>query len=92
MPETGPTPLYVGYDKVNKRIAIAKPNVVRLTGTIPYKFDGKRGYTMARNFLKGNGISYDTAARYLFDGKENGWWTFKLDGYSAPDQPDQTAE
>ncbi|WP_018755178.1 hypothetical protein [Paenibacillus terrigena] len=83
-----PISLYVSYDKVNKRIGIAKPTVVRLTDVIPYKFDGPRGYTMARNFLKANQIQHDTAYRYEYDGKENGWLTFRLEGYEAPDQPD----
>lgn len=83
--------LYVSYDKVNKRIGLAKPNVVRLTNTIPFKFDGQRGYAMARNFLKANAIPYDAAQQYVFEGKENGWLVFKLAGYSAPDQPDLDA-
>jgi len=84
-----PIKLYVSYDKVNKRIGIAKTEVVRLTDTIPYKFDGSRGYTMARNFLKANQIPHDTAYRYEYDGKEDGWLTFRLEGYEAPDQPEQ---
>jgi hypothetical protein len=81
--------LYVSYDKVNKRIGIAKPDVVRLTDTHPYIFDKNRGYAKARNFLKANAIPYDNAARYVFDGKENGWLTFRLSGYEAPDQPQE---
>lgn len=85
-----PIELYVAYDKVNKRIGLAKPAVVRLTGTNPYKFD-RRSYANAQNFLKANQVAYEGGGqRYIFDGKENGWLTFKLAGYEAPDQPGQT--
>ena len=89
--EVGPggISLYAAYDKVNRRIGLAKPSVVRLTDTIPYRFDGQRGYTMARNFLKANAIPYDRAYRYVYVGRENGWWTFQLAGYDAPDQPSE---
>jgi hypothetical protein len=77
---------YVSYDKVNKRIGIAKPSVVRLTDIRPYNFD-MRGYTYARRFLSDNEIPHDTAYNYEYDGKENGWLAFRLVGYDAPDQP-----
>lgn len=78
--------LYVGYDPVNKRIALGKPNVVRLTDTRPFKFDAQRGYARGNNFLAHNQIPAD-GSRYYYEGKENGWLVFKLDGYDAPDQP-----
>lgn len=81
--------LYVAYDKVNKRIAIAKPDVVRLTGVNPMRFDANRSYASARGFLHHNQIPA-RAARYYYDGNEKsgefrGWLTFKLDEYDAPD-------
>lgn len=88
---TQSTQLYVSYDKVNKRIGIAKPDVIRLVDVVPFSFDGPRGYSMARNFLKANGISYEWASRYFYEGKENGWYVFKLSGYVAPDQPEESA-
>lgn len=85
---SGSIRLYLGYDKVNKRIGIAKPDIVRLTDTKPYKFDAKRGYAHARNFLRANEIlpAKGKSARYVYDGQEDGWHTFKLDGYDAPDK------
>jgi hypothetical protein len=81
-------PLYASYDKVNKRIGLAKPDIVRLTNVKPFTFDKNRGYAMARNFLKAAAISYTEASRYLYDGVEgDGWITFKLENYEAPDKP-----
>jgi hypothetical protein len=80
--------MYASYDKVNKRIGLAKPDIVRLTNVRPFTFDKNRGYAMARNFLKAAAISYDESSRYVYDGKEgDGWLTFKLEGYAAPDKP-----
>jgi hypothetical protein len=85
--------MYVSYDKVNKRIGLAKPDIVRLTNTRPFTFDKNRGYAMARNFLKAAAISYNEASRYVYDGVEgDGWMTFKLADYDAPDKPIGTAE
>lgn len=82
--------LYVGYDAVNKRIGITKPDVVRLVNVRPYRFD-QRGYTHARRFVLDNNIDNSRAVRYHFDGKERGgsnagWLMFRLSGYTAPDQ------
>jgi bifunctional DNA-binding transcriptional regulator/antitoxin component of YhaV-PrlF toxin-antitoxin module len=79
--------LYVSYDKVNKRIGLAKPDIIRLVGVRPYNFD-KRGYTNAKRFLTDNEIPFDTAYNYEFDGVEgDGWNAFRLAGYVAPDKP-----
>lgn len=81
--------LYVAYDKVNKRIAIAKPDIVRQTGVNPMRFDANRSYASARGFLRHNQIPAQPH-RYYYDGNEKGgdfrgWMTFKLEGHSAPD-------
>jgi bifunctional DNA-binding transcriptional regulator/antitoxin component of YhaV-PrlF toxin-antitoxin module len=78
--------LYVSYDKVNKRIGLAKPDIIRLVNIRPYNFD-KRGYSYAKKFLRDNEIPYDTALNYEYDGDELGWQTFRLVGYDAPDKP-----
>lgn len=79
-----PTKLYVGYDKANKRIGLAKPEVVRLTDTTPMNFD-IRGYGHAGAFLRKYQIPHDKTYRYVHVGKEGGALTFELDGYDAPD-------
>lgn len=85
--EGKPIKLYLGYDPVNKRIAIAKPDVVRLTDHRPVNFN-KSGTVSARKFLDRFQIEYkDGPYHYLYDGNENGWLTFRLHGYKAPDQP-----
>lgn len=82
--------LVVAYDKVNKRIGIAKPSVVRLTNYKPFRFDKSRGYANAKRFLNANQIPFDQAYRYVFDGKDtDGYLAFKLTEYDAPDQPDE---
>jgi len=84
--ETSAIDLYVGYDPVNKRIGLGKPNVVKLVDTKPFKFDAGRGYARANNFLSANVIPAD-GSRYYYEGRDNdGYLTFKLDGYDAPDQ------
>jgi len=79
-----PISLYVGYDKVNRRIALAKPDVVRLTDTRPYRFDA-RGYAAARSFVDKFRLPKDRVTRFYYDGKENGAWTFRMENYDAPD-------
>ncbi len=76
--------LYIGYDIVNKRIGLAKPNIVRLVDTNPISFD-KRSYAYIKRFLERFKIDYSESKRYLYVGKENGWYMFELEGYDAPD-------
>lgn len=85
--EDSPIKLYLGYDPVNKRIALAKPDVVRLTDHRPVQFN-KSGFVSARAFIDRFKIEYkDGPYHYIYDGNENGWLTFRLQGYEAPDQP-----
>lgn len=85
-----PTALILGYDKVNKRIIAAKPNVVRAVNVKPYSFD-KRWYSSARNFVAQAGIdTADLPLRFVFAGKDyadtpDGAYTFQLADYDAPD-------
>lgn len=81
--------LYIAYDKVNKRIAIAKPDIVRLPNVRPLRFDAARGYASGVGFLKKNRIPAE-AHRYIYVGKEQGgdfrgWYVFQLEGYGATD-------
>lgn len=79
-----PIRLYVGYDKVNKRIGLAKPDVVRITDKDPMRFDA-RGYASARGFIEKHKLPHDKSYHYVFDGREGDWLSFRLFGYTAPD-------
>lgn len=81
-----PVALYLGYDKVNKRIGLARPEVVRLVDVKPFKFNGERTYASARSFLLANNIlPKEGVNRYIFVGKEEGIFVFQLEDYEAPD-------
>lgn len=81
-----PVSLYIGYDKVNKRIGLARPNVVRLTDVKPFKFNGRRTYASAKSFLMANNILPEKdVQRYRYVGKEDGIFVFQLEDYEAPD-------
>lgn len=67
-----PAKLIVGYDSVNKRIVVAKPEVVRVTDTKPFSFD-KRSYGSARAFVRDAGIKEnELPVRFNYVGKEYG--------------------
>lgn len=85
-----PASLYVGYDKVNRRIIVAKPGIVRPTDVLPFNFD-KRRYAHAKQFVRtiGNDPA-DLPMRYEYVGKDHaikGAHAFQLTGYDAPDHP-----
>lgn len=90
LPPNTPARLIVGYDAANKRLVIAKPEVVRAADVKPFKFD-KRSYSSARNFLRKAGVQLaDLPKRYVLIGKEyaayaEGSYAFELDDYDAPD-------
>ncbi|MCR8843104.1 hypothetical protein NQ117_05380 [Paenibacillus sp. SC116] len=79
--------MYVGFDHANKRIAVARPDVVRLTDTRTMRFDGKRYYAAATSFVSMYELPHDKAYRYDFAGKDEstGAIMFQLAGYDAPD-------
>jgi len=88
-----PIKLYLAYDKVNKRIGLGKPDVVRVTDATPFRFSGKRAYASARTFLKYYDLyPNETPEKYVFDGRENGWLTFRKAGYVAPDDYKKAAQ
>jgi hypothetical protein len=81
--------LIIGYDNVNKRLVVAKPDIVRATNVRPYKFD-KRWYASARNFVGQAGLDVDELPnKYVYVGKDysgiDGSFAFQLEGYDAPD-------
>lgn len=81
-----PVSIYVGYDKDNKRIALAKVGDVQLEGVIPFKFNGKRTYASVRTFLQDNRIlPKEGTNRYIYIGQENGVYVFQLKGF-VPDE------
>ncbi|MED4892470.1 MULTISPECIES: hypothetical protein [Heyndrickxia] len=87
-----PTALIFGYDKVNKRIIAAKPDVVRAVNVRPYPFD-KRWYASARSFIKKAGISKSSLPlRFYYVGRDYGngelpagSYAFELGDYNSPD-------
>jgi hypothetical protein len=82
--------LIIGYDSVNKRLVVAKPDIVRAVNVKPYKFDA-RWYSSARNFVGQAGIDIaELPQKYVYVGKEysdvpDGASVFQLAGYDAPD-------
>lgn len=86
----GAKTLIFGYDFVNKRLVVAKPNIVRAADVVPYNFD-KRWYASARHFVKNAGIDLmDLPLRFNYVGKDYadtpaGSHTFQLADYDAPD-------
>lgn len=70
--EKQPTRLIIGYDAVNKRLVVAKPEVVRVPDTKPFPFD-KRSYSSARVFVKEIGVNEaKLPLRYNYVGKDYG--------------------
>jgi len=81
--------LYLAYDPVNHRIAIAKPDIVRQVNVRPLKFDAARGYASGAGLIAKYRIPAQ-AHRYTYVGKEqggeyNGWLVFQREHYEAPD-------
>lgn len=68
--ELGARRVVIGYDHANKRIIIAKPDVVRAINVKPHNID-KRGYASARSFVRSTGITKkDLPQRYEYLGQE----------------------
>jgi hypothetical protein len=83
--------LHIGYDAVNKRIVVAKPEVVRVTDVKPFKFD-KRRYSSGRPVLSATVISEaELPLRYIYKGRDYGEvpagsYVFQLEDTEAPDE------
>ncbi|MBX6360540.1 MAG: hypothetical protein IRZ03_10735 [Acidobacterium ailaaui] len=90
---TLPAPMMIGYDKVNKRLIIAKPELVRAVNTKPFKF-GKDQYAHARavvEHIEADGLT-ERPLRFVYVGKDftdtdypDGTHVFQLVGFDAPD-------
>lgn len=76
---------YVGYVKDRKSIALGNPELITSTDANPAKFDKTRHYANAAGFYRKHGLPKQYA-KYVFDGKHNGWLLFKLDEFSATDR------
>jgi hypothetical protein len=77
--------VYLGYDSVNKRICLAKPDVVRIPGKRPVTF-GKFKFISARRFIDRFQIDLtDAPLHYRYVGQDGDWYCFQLVGYKAPD-------
>jgi len=81
--------LIIGYDHVNKRMVVAKPDVVRVPDVKPFKFD-KRSYAKSLKFVNNTKISEsDLPVRFNYVGKDyasyKGAHAFQLADYDAPD-------
>jgi len=84
--------LYVGYDVLNKRIGLAKPDIVKLTDTNAFKFNEKRAYASCRSFLDHYGIMPSGSSdRYIYDGQDRttGVHLFRKEGAVAVDEPNK---
>ncbi len=77
--------LYLAYDKVNGRIGLGKPGVIKPVDADPATFDAQRSYASVRNFIKDYGIPNDKAYRYIYVGKRNDIYEFEREDYEAPD-------
>jgi hypothetical protein len=88
-----PAPMMIGYDKVNKRLIMAKPDLVRAVNTKPFKF-GKDQYAHARavvEHIEADGFT-ERPLRFIYVGKDftdadypDGSFAFQLVGFNAPD-------
>ncbi|MGG2024236.1 hypothetical protein AB1282_00360 [Gottfriedia sp. S16(2024)] len=84
--------LFVGYDALNKRLVIAKPDLVSPVNVKPFKFD-KRSYASARPLLDKMDVKVaQLPLRYNYVGRLHndkmypaGTYVFELDGHTAVD-------
>lgn len=89
---TLPASMLIGYDKVNKRFIIAKPELVRAVNTKPFKFN-KDQYAHARAVVKHIEVDEsELPLRYYYVGKDftdagypDGAYVFELADFDAPD-------
>lgn len=82
--------LITGYDLVNKRIVLAKPEVVRVPDIKPFKFD-KRSYTNAKPFVEQANLEGALPKRFIYSGRDysaypDGSYVFTMEGFESPDE------
>ena len=81
--------LIAGYDFVNDRIVLAKPEVVRIPDVKPFSFD-KRGYSNAKYFVERANLEAKLPVRFVFRGRDyanypEGSFCFELEGSTPAD-------
>lgn len=81
--------LLVGFDHVNKRVVLAKPEVIKPMNTRPFNFDG-RSYSRASELVAKARISDGLPIRFYYAGKDfsempHGSHAFTLEGYESED-------
>lgn len=82
--------LFVGHDLVNRRIVVAKPEIVRLNNVRPFTFDSRR-YAYAKSYVKDAAIAQEELPmKFEYVGRDfadtpKGAFSFQLQGTSAPD-------
>lgn len=81
--------LLTGYDFANKRIVLAKPEIVRVPNVEPFKFD-KRSYCRARYFVEQAQLEGELPVRFIYAGKDfsefpRGAHIFTLEGHESDD-------
>ena len=85
-----PFKLFVGYDKVNKRLVVSRPDLVKLTDVKPFSFD-KRGYSHAKSFVSELMLKEsEFPVKYEFVGSDlstypHGVFSFQKEDFAAPD-------
>ncbi|MEY8188634.1 hypothetical protein AB4X15_03025 [Peribacillus simplex] len=85
-----PISLYIGYDHANKRLVVAKPEVVKAVDVKPHRFD-KRRYCSAKAFIRSLAIEdSELPLRFAYAGKDfseypAGAFVFQLTDFVAPD-------
>lgn len=80
----------VGYDAANRRLVIAKPDIVRAAGITPFKID-KKSYCSAKPIIeKINVADSDLPIRYFYVGRDfaeyaEGAFAFGQEGVTGAD-------
>lgn len=88
--KTGLFSLFIGYDPVNERIIVAKPEIVKAVDTKPFTFDSRR-YSNARPIIIKAAIPVEELPlKYEYRGRDfseypDGAHVFQLMGSDAPD-------
>ncbi|MDQ0174402.1 hypothetical protein [Bacillus chungangensis] len=91
VPENGEFRLVAGFDHANKRIVLAKPEIVRVPNVQPFKFD-KRRYGHAKRIVAKAGFAEaDLPLRFAYVGIDyaeypDGAFAFQLETHEAPDK------
>lgn len=82
--------LIAGVDLANKRIVIAKPEIVKVPNVEPFNFD-KRAYSSAKTLVEKARLEKALPVRFLYVGKDysdypQGSYVFQLDNTIVEDK------